>query len=594
MLNFLKGTVQEYTQLLATKPEYGSDLFLDTELNRLYINGNPLDTRVEVIESKDENMLLHKTYKFINAEGATVSIEDVKIPELVNGEVVIRDMEQGVDFPYNNGFMTVEDKIMVEGIADILGVYFEFNYYAAVNHIRTQYQDHDFETLTDVDVYQDNGQWFYDYDQFEYVQELPGGRTQIAKYPQDSLVGTEPVDAEKIQVKTVIIKRKPQDIVLFDGGGLSDETTMVVDHGGIPAGTKVSDLKEFTVSQIISKVLFQQAHPEKISDTVAYLKYKETYAPDGIVEVGYRYPEVEDFEVVFIPETWQMFSNVTGEPVGEPFYTTQFDHADYWLMDYEHPHEGGHRPGDDLYNLVTDAEYYADHTQRYKVEFGDKCVYWADVYYTAIGPVVDSMGNTSYIDKDGNEVVIVQPTDGQIKTNDLLYDNDNQTVDEDGNVIAESPVWVSWEIFSNASETSSESLWLNRFEEPVAFRGNEAIINSRIITKDQGVAYLKWPSVLTAENKLFVYIPNAFELADIGGANDFTPETFNIELAAKTVNTVVEETDPDTGEIIEVETDTPIIVNIENSLGKEGEFNKYIIERQAGITTVKITIRRKA
>jgi len=79
--------------------------------------------------------------------------------------------------------MTVEDKIMVEGIADILGVYFEFNYYAAVNHIRTQYQDHDFETLTDVDVYQDNGQWFYDYDQFEYVQELPGGRTQIAKYP---------------------------------------------------------------------------------------------------------------------------------------------------------------------------------------------------------------------------------------------------------------------------------------------------------------------------------------------------------------------------------------------------------------------------
>ena len=93
MLNFLKGTVQEYTQLLATKPEYGSDLFLDTELNRLYINGNPLDTRVEVIESKDENMLLHKTYKFINADGATVSIEDVKIPELVNGEVVIRDME---------------------------------------------------------------------------------------------------------------------------------------------------------------------------------------------------------------------------------------------------------------------------------------------------------------------------------------------------------------------------------------------------------------------------------------------------------------------------------------------------------------------
>ena len=579
MLKFIKSEdYREYQELIQLKPEYSEALFLDTTENRLWINGAPLDIRVELLDERDDNLLSKRVYKFTEPkdENKFITIDEAVIPSIVDGEIVLRNMETGEDVKYQDGLMPVEDKMLIAAMADAFGVSLEYHYYASVNHVRSAVADHDFETLTDVDIYRDGDTWKYDYEAFTYIGKDPLGEDHEYTYP----AGSREVDSDLVRVKSVTIKVKPQDVTLFDGGDRPDTQQTLVPHGGIPAGTTVAQLEEMTNSEIIANVLFQSAHPVKIKDAQAFVKYKESYAPDGIIPIGHEYPRIGDFEVVFTPETWQLFTDTTNEPVGDPIYVQVFDHVEYWLLDKQHPTEIPHRPYDpdnDLYNLEKDAEYYADHVDNYKVEYGDKSEYWAEIFYTAGEAPKDSNGKTTHI-VDGEEVPYATPTDGSIKSNILLYNNQNAVYDEDEQLIWEDPIVTAWQIYSNASYATGIDFWDDRFREPGSFIGNDERIAAPVYAQKDYVAYLKWPSVLHENDKMYVYIPVDFKPAFIYGANDFTPNRYDIEL--------------DFYAVLD-ENDEMAVTVIKNELGYDGEYNIYEISRQTGITSAKVVVAEK-
>ena len=99
MLDFIKGSgTQEYRQLLSLKPEYNEAIFLDTEDNRLYYAGNPLDVRVEVEEVLDDQNMVHQEYHFTNPDGETVTIDDVLIPGISGYTIQLHDVSSGAAY----------------------------------------------------------------------------------------------------------------------------------------------------------------------------------------------------------------------------------------------------------------------------------------------------------------------------------------------------------------------------------------------------------------------------------------------------------------------------------------------------------------
>lgn len=594
MIDFIKGEgILDYQTLLEQKPEYGSAFYLDTTTNRLYINGNPVDARIVKRQVPDDELFVKNVYDFSDDEGNTVSIDETKIPELVDSVVTIRNMETGEDYEYNNGLMPVIDKVLIEALAKIVGVSYTYEYYANVNHIKSSIEG-DFTTMTDVDVRYDNEQnsWVYDYDAFEYTGVDGEGITHT--YTHEA--GIRLVDDSDVKIKAIRINKSTSELVMFDAGGRPDDTTVIADYGGIRAGTTVAELKQLTVSEILSRILLQQAHLVKIQEQKAYLKYTEDYAPGGIVRVGQSYPTINDFELIFEPEKWQLISDVTNEPIGEPIIMTRVDSVEYFLHDLQHPTVIPHRPYDpdnDIYNLITDAEYYADHIEHYAIEPNDKCVYWAVVNYVPIDSIEDLMGSVIYVDPITGESILfptIEP--GSIKTNELRFNNENAVVDTNtGEVIFSCPIYIGFDIQSNASEISENSLWETRNIEPDSpFEGNDYMIGGAVAFTNRPF-YLKWPSELTPNDRLYVYIPTIYTITSLGGAHDFITEDFSIELPYNIVNSTVETVDEETGEIVVEDSGEPLIVEVTNVAGSAEYYYKYNIGRQVGITTVKITIK---
>lgn len=170
MLQFIKGdNFAEYMQVIQDGTvDISEALFLDTVNHRLYLNGEALDVRINVIDEVGENFIKKISYEFVNADGETVRLEDANIPTLDKNYVsILRDIEGKVDNKFNNGLMSVRDKYLLEAVAAVLGMEVVYTYYATVHHIEDAYAG-DFEVTRDVVVYKnDNDEWVYDYDAFE-------------------------------------------------------------------------------------------------------------------------------------------------------------------------------------------------------------------------------------------------------------------------------------------------------------------------------------------------------------------------------------------------------------------------------------------
>ena len=125
MLQFIKGdNFAEYMQVIQDGTvDISEALFLDTVNHRLYLNGEALDVRINVIDEVGENFIKKISYEFVNADGETVRLEDANIPTLDKNYVsTLRDIEGKVDNEFNNGLMSVRDKYLLEAVAAVLGI----------------------------------------------------------------------------------------------------------------------------------------------------------------------------------------------------------------------------------------------------------------------------------------------------------------------------------------------------------------------------------------------------------------------------------------------------------------------------------------
>ena len=260
MLQFIKGdNFAEYMQVIQDGTvDISEALFLDTVNHRLYLNGEALDVRINVIDEVGENFIKKISYEFVNADGETVRLEDANIPTLDKNYVsILRDIEGKVDNKFNNGLMSVRDKYLLEAMAALLGMEVVYTYYASVHHIEDVYAG-DFESTRDVVAYKNgNDEWVYDYDAFEMETINKVGETMKVNLP----AGQKVIDESLVRVHTMGIKRKRSDTVFYDGGELPDDYKSLTKHGGLPAGTTVADLEKLTVSEVLSKIIFENAVP---------------------------------------------------------------------------------------------------------------------------------------------------------------------------------------------------------------------------------------------------------------------------------------------------------------------------------------------
>jgi len=560
MLQFIKGNgVLEYRALLEKTHDFDESIFLDTDNNRLYFNGellNDHDVSIFSVKSVGADYIDKTSYKFV-ANGNEVVIDSAIIPEIVNGKVVLRDIYTQTDYA-QDGLMTSKDKFLIESMADVLGFNITYEYYYENDNVN-------------YNAYQKDGRWVYDY----YSPDEP-----------DYVIETRRItDESRIHVRSMKIDQTKDHLNMFDGSSVPDGKTMVISHGGLHAGTTVEQLEEKTVSEVLCDILFEGAAPVKVCDSSLFIKFREGSSYHGYIEVGSKYPLKRDFEYVFTPETWQCMSPEDGSPLGEPQPLVELDRVEYYVLDWESVDLVG-RDDDDSHDCVDiddiydnleddvlinlDASNYMKHWTDYAIEDGDRCEYFAVAYYNGVANAKDSDGNDHYEDGAGNPVYYAQGIDGSVRSNKLKLSNNSR----DGKhtvVLTEFDVIAGWKICSNSKNVSKESLWSSKDIEPGdgEFAGNDELFTSPYFTNDTSAIYMQWPSATTAEQKFYVYIPVKYKIDSVGAANDTAFDDWSVEIDA----TVVDED-----------------YKITNSNGIEGSYKKYLLDKCSGITTVKINL----
>lgn len=563
MLQFIKGAnLSDYTSLLAKTTAYNDAFFLDTTNTRLYYDGKPLDVRITVLENLDNHYTKTKSYQFTNVNGGTTVIADAVIPDITDKSITLKNAD------YSNGLMSVKDKFLLDSIASVLGISINYTYYANVNHIK-DHDNKDYTTMTDVDVsLADDGKWYYNFDSYTYpvyTENADGTYTQ--KGTATMPAGKQEVDSSVVRINTMSVVRKPRDIHYWSGGDRDDNQQMLTRHGGIAKGTKVSDLEKKTVSEILGEILFEEAKPVKISDNTAYIKFgDDTVYGKKYIEVGTPYPSYSDFETVFIPETWR-WQSVDDETVYGPDQPlTEYVSTTYYLHDYQHPVHGGHKatdPNDDIYDVTSVG--YADHKTNYAIEAGDKCVYYGLVTYKAIANAKDSNDSETYVDDSSNILYYSDATDGSILSANVLTFSGDASV-ADGSIIASYEVICGWKIYSNATRTSTTSLWADRNTEPGDYVSGYN--STDVFAIDGETLYFQWPSATTDEQLFYIYLPKNYSISSIGGANDMIENNWDAIITATNDGSL----------------------NIANSNNINGVYTKYVISKASGITTVKVEI----
>lgn len=76
-----------------------------------------------------------------------------------------------------------------------------------------------------------------------------------------------------------------EELKLMYESAMDDELTTPVKVGGLPAGTKASDLKKKTLSQVFDDILFEEVQPT-IQNPSASLAFKDGFANNSLYEIG--------------------------------------------------------------------------------------------------------------------------------------------------------------------------------------------------------------------------------------------------------------------------------------------------------------------
>ena len=279
MLYFIKGQgTSEYLELIALKEEYRESIYLDELSNTLYFNGQSTDVKVDVVTSHGDDYVMHRTFVFTRPDGTVVRIEDAEIPDITDFTLTLHDVSDGSEASYKNGLISVKDKFIIDAISKLLGIRAEYTYWATVHHVKDT-DNGDYSKTTEVTVYKNvDDQWQYDYEAYEkiYIDAATGEQTETRTIPAGSRVltsatrvyrdrqgnvyeisGQEEIDS--VTAASITLVRKSKDFNFFDGGDRPDDQTTLDDLGGIKKGTTIAELEHITVSEVIARLLFQDA-----------------------------------------------------------------------------------------------------------------------------------------------------------------------------------------------------------------------------------------------------------------------------------------------------------------------------------------------
>lgn len=280
--------------------------------------------------------------------------------------MTVHDVSSGAESSYSNGLMSFRDKFILEQMAELLGVKIQYTYWATVHHY-SAVLNQDYTSTQEVICYKnDDDQWQYDYEPFEWIFINPGSHAELKVIvPAGSITLTEsgtynlpesveeddgtifhptgdPIvipgvnEVETVRVQSMKLLRESQDFNYFSPDPRPADTSTVIPIGHMPVGTTLENLTHKTVSEVVAEVLFpSDMNYVKVSDTSAWLKftddYMERYGDNGYIAVGSRYPDVNDFEVVFIPETWQLMAGDIS--IGEPEVKSEYVDVSIWISD---------------------------------------------------------------------------------------------------------------------------------------------------------------------------------------------------------------------------------------------------------------------
>lgn len=107
-------------------------------------------------------------------------------------------------------------------------------------------------------------------------------------------------DEKKIWNKDVFygLSDEEEQAILLYQSKLSDDLTTPEAHGGLPAGSKVSDLKQKSLSELFDLILFPVIQPT-VTPPSASIAPKDNWAANGVYEVGAAAPQTANFTTGF-------------------------------------------------------------------------------------------------------------------------------------------------------------------------------------------------------------------------------------------------------------------------------------------------------
>lgn len=107
-------------------------------------------------------------------------------------------------------------------------------------------------------------------------------------------------DEKKIWNKDVFygLSSEEEQAILLYQSKLSDDLTTPEAHGGLPAGSKVSDLKKKSLSELFDAILFPVIQPT-VTPPSASIAPKDTWRANGAYEVGAAAPQTANFTTGF-------------------------------------------------------------------------------------------------------------------------------------------------------------------------------------------------------------------------------------------------------------------------------------------------------
>ena len=94
------------------------------------------------------------------------------------------------------------------------------------------------------------------------------------------------------------LSSEEEQAILLYQSKLSDDLTTPEAHGGLPAGSRVSDLKQKTLSELFDAILFPVIQPT-VTPPSASIAPKDTWKANGVYEVGAAAPQTANFTTGF-------------------------------------------------------------------------------------------------------------------------------------------------------------------------------------------------------------------------------------------------------------------------------------------------------